>query len=307
MASTMIVLRRSMVERSEPLTTRPKPSSAGHFFFAGSGFRRRAPVFFQLIVEGFQTDSQNFRGTRLIVAGGLERFQDQHFLGFFDRRAYAQADGVGVVGCGTQRGLTETRRQVLGLHHAGVADDHGALERIAQFAHISRPGVVVELVEYGLADCRHFAAMLLAHFRKQKLNQGRNVFLVFPQRRHVNIEDIEAVVEIAAQFASRHGLVGNLIRGREHADIDRSLHFASQAAQFAILQNAQQLGLRSDRHLADLIEQERSAFGQLKAACPPFQRARECAFLVAEDLALHQGFGDGGAVDGDEWPILCAG
>ena len=40
--------------------------------------------------------------------------------------------------------------------------------------------------------------------------------------------------------------------------------------------------------------------GQLEEALPPFDRARERAFLVAEDLALEQRLGNRGAVDRDE-------
>ena len=47
----------------------------------------------------------------------------------------------------------------------------------------------------------NFAAMLCAHFRNQKLNQIRNVFLMLSQRRHVNVEDIQPVIKIAAQFS----------------------------------------------------------------------------------------------------------
>ncbi len=79
--------------------------------------------------------------------------------------------------------------------------------------------------------------------------------------------------------------------------------FAAQAAHFVILQHAQQLGLRRRGHLADFVEQQRAAVGQLEAADAAFGGAGERAALVAENFALHQRFGNGGAVDGHEGTV----
>ncbi len=164
---------------------------------------------------------------------------------------------------------------MLGLDHAGVADNHGALDRVAQFADIARPGIIVELIEHRFADCGDFADVFVAHLGQQKLHQSGNVFFVFAQRRHVDVEYVEPVIEIAAQLAASHGLVGNLVGRGEDAHIDRGLDLASQTAQFVIFQDAQQLGLGSDRHLADFIQQQRAAFSQFEAAGAAFQSAGE--------------------------------
>src|SRR5262249_44617613 len=53
-------------------------------------------------------------------------------------------------------------------------------------------------------------------------------------------------------------------------------------------------------HLPDLVEEEGALMGQLEAAGPPVEGARESALLVTEDLALEERFRDGRAVDGHE-------
>ena len=143
--------------------------------------------------------------------------------------------------------------------------------------------------------------MLFVHVRQQGLHQLRDVFLVLTQRRHVNVENVEAVVKIVAQFAAGNRFFGNFVGGRQNADIHRGLHLAAQPAQFAVFENAQQFGLRGHRHFADFIQQQSSAFGQFEASRAPLQRPGECAFFVAEDFAFDQGFGNGGAIDGNEW------
>jgi hypothetical protein len=58
--------------------------------------------------------------------------------------------------------------------------------------------------------------------------------------------------------------------------------------------------LQVERHVADLVEEERAAVGLLEAAAPRRLRAGECAALVAEQLALEQVLGYRRGVDRDE-------
>src|SRR6202166_4678402 len=139
MTSTMMVFRRSMKkkwlvpqQRAEALTTR-------YCFLARDWLGRGAAVFLQLIMKGFQADAQNLRGSRLVVAGRLQRLQNQHLLCFFDRGADAQANCIGIIGRGAKRRLPEARGQMLGLDHTGFAYDDRTLDRVAQLPHVPRP------------------------------------------------------------------------------------------------------------------------------------------------------------------------
>src|ERR1700687_3828941 len=139
MTSTMMVFRRSMKkkwlvpqQRAEALTTR-------YFFLARDCLGSGAAVFLQLIMKCFQADAQNLRGSCLVVAGRLQRFQNQHFLGFFHGGADAQSNRIGIIGRGAERGLPKAGGQMLGLNHAGIAYDDCALDRVAQLPHVARP------------------------------------------------------------------------------------------------------------------------------------------------------------------------
>ena len=68
----------------------------------------------------------------------------------------------------------------------------------------------------------------------------------------------------------------------------------------AFLQHAQQLGLRIGVQVADLVEKERPAVGQLEFAAPHRRGAGERAFLVAEQFAFNQLTRNGGTVHLDE-------
>ena len=111
-------------------------------------------------------------------------------------------------------------------------------------------------------------------------------------------EHVEAVEEVGAEpplaHVPREVAVG---RGQHpHVHLDRLR--GAQPLERPALEHAQQLGLHAEGQLADLVEEDRAAVGHLEAAEGARDGAGEGALLVAEQLALDQGVGKGGAVDG---------
>ena len=92
------------------------------------------------------------------------------------------------------------------------------------------------------------------------------------------------------KFAARNRFLRHFVGGGQDAHIHRSFDFASQAAQFAVFENAQEFGLGADGHFANFIEQQSAAFGEFEASGAALQGAGESAFLVAEDFAFHRAF-----------------
>jgi hypothetical protein len=121
------------------------------------------------------------------------------------------------------------------------------------------------------------------------VHQQRDVLAALAQRRHLDRQHAEPVVQVLAE-ARLGGPVAQVAVGRrDHAHIDAPGHRAADALELALLQHAQQLGLQGRRDLADLVEQQRAAVGQLEAALAHPVGAGERALLVAEQLALEQG------------------
>jgi hypothetical protein len=63
------------------------------------------------------------------------------------------------------------------------------------------------------------------------------------------------------------------------------------------LEHAEKLRLRRRAHLADFVEQQRTAVGRLELADLAVRGAGEGPFFVTEQLALQQRLGEGGAVE----------
>ena len=103
------------------------------------------------------------------------------------------------------------------------------------------------------------------------------------------LDDPQAVVEVLAEAARRATAASRswLVAARSaHVDADRLV--AADALELLLLQRAQELRLRLERHVADLVEEERAAVGGLELALAARDRAGERAALVAEELALDQ-------------------
>ena len=86
--------------------------------------------------------------------------------------------------------------------------------------------------------------------------------------------------------------VGRRHDARVHPPHRRGAH----AAEGALLEKREQLRLRAEREVADLVEEQGPSVGDLDQAQLPLARVREGAALVAEQLALDQRLGNGGAV-----------
>src|SRR5262249_23469970 len=122
------------------------------------------------------------------------------------------------------------------------------------------------------------------------------------QRRDLEREAGEPVVEVAPELAGVDLDEQIAVRGGEEPDVDRDRPHAADGQDALRLDGAQQLGLERQRHLADLVEEQCAAGGGLEQPRLGLDRAGEGPLLVAEELAREERLGQGGAVDGEERP-----
>ena len=93
------------------------------------------------------------------------------------------------------------------------------------------------------------------------------------------------------------------VRGGHQPHVDLLFLLAAQPNDGAFLQRAQQLALQRQWQLADLVQEDGAAVGQLEPAGAVTLRAGEGAAFVAEEFALEQRLGNGRAVHLDEGPV----
>ena len=120
------------------------------------------------------------------------------------------------------------------------------------------------------------------------------------QGRRAQRNNGEAKVQVLAKLAGRHRGRQVAIGRGQHAHVHLEGRLAAHARQLARLQHAQDLGLRRQAHVADLVEEDGSAVGQFEKTLLARGRARERPALVTEQLGLDELGRNSGAVHLDE-------
>src|SRR5262245_4110368 len=206
---------------------------------------------------------------------------------------------VFVVG-GSRRGLDPERGE---CQAAAWRQNHGALDHVLQLADVSRPRMVTErLPRLGRdhIDATIHAASKLAD---EVIDESIDVLRPLTERRYRDREDVQAVVQIVTEAAPFHHPCDVPVRGGDQTDVDVDRPCPAETLELAFLQHAEELRLQLERDLAHLVQEERATVSQLEPSDPLRDRAGERPPLVAEQLALEQAPGDGGAVDLDERPV----
>ncbi len=120
------------------------------------------------------------------------------------------------------------------------------------------------------------------------------------QRRHLDGEHVQAVVQILAEAPAGDRVLEIAVGGGDDAHVAGHGHVVADALEHALLQDPQQLHLHGDAHVADLVEEQRAALGDLEAPLARGDGTGERALLVTEQLGLEQVGGNRAAVDRDE-------
>src|SRR5690606_27987206 len=89
--------------------------------------------------------------------------------------------------------------------------------------------------------------------------EQRDVIVAIAERRQVQRDDVQPVVQVAAERAATDLLVEIAIRRRDDAHVDVDGLRRADGYDLALLQRAQQLHLQRGRHLGNLVEEERAA------------------------------------------------
>ena len=134
------------------------------------------------------------------------------------------------------------------------------------------------------------------------LHQQGNVVATLGQRRQVQRDDVDAVVEVLPEAAGGD-LSLEVAVGRRH-DTDVHVHVPRRAdrTDLPLLEHAQHLALQRQRHVADLVEEHRAAVGRAEQPVVVAHCAGEGPAHVAEQLRFEQLLRDRRAVHGQERP-----
>ena len=133
--------------------------------------------------------------------------------------------------------------------------------------------------------------------------RSRTSSLPLAERGQVDVEDAQPVEEVAPEPAGGHLGRQVAVGGGEEPDIGLEGGGPPDPLVLALLEHAEELHLDRGGEVPDLVEEEGAPGGQLEAPGLLPVRPREGPPLVAEQLGLEQGVGEGRAVDRHEGAV----
>src|SRR5262249_9313336 len=155
-------------------------------------------------------------------------------------------------------------------------------------ADVARPVPVLQHLERVRRDLRNWTPHPLRQPVGEVPGEYRDVVLSLAQRRNADREDVQAIEEIAPERSLLDHGPQLPAGGGDDPDIGVPRPRAAEPFELALLQHPQQLRLNLERQIADLVEEQRAAVGELEASDLAGVGAGERALVVAEQLALEQ-------------------
>ena len=134
--------------------------------------------------------------------------------------------------------LREFRKPVSDLELRPAAQNHAALDHVAELSDVARPRVGDQGVHDLTRDPRDATAELGPELVREMTDEKRNVAGPFPQRRQLDGEDVEAVVEVGPKVSLLHRS-GEIAVGRgDDPDVDAASAKASDTLEFSFLEDS---------------------------------------------------------------------
>ncbi len=129
---------------------------------------------------------------------------------------------------------------------------------------------------------RGFLVQILAELLDEVPRKNQHIVTALAERRNLNRKHRETEVEILAELTLPHSLLEIAI-GRGHdPHVDAQRLRATHPLELLLFERPEDLRLERKRKIANLVEEERAAMGELEPAWLALCGAGESPLLVAE-------------------------
>src|SRR4029077_16655510 len=135
-------------------------------------------------------------------------------------------------------------------------------------------------------------------------DQERNVFSAVTQGRDADREHVQAVEQVAAEFAAGDHLFQIAVGCCDQPGVYPPRLRAAETFEFLLLQRAQQLRLDIDWDIAHFVQEQRALIGQFHAPDFLTDRTGESAFFMTKQFAFEQTCWNGGAIQLYKRPLF---
>ena len=129
------------------------------------------------------------------------------------------------------------------------------------------------------------------------LDQQRQILRPLAQRRQLNLDTLQAVIEILTEATRGNFGFQIAITRCNNPHIDRNFLLRTDRPNAPLLKHTQQLGLRGKRHFANFIKKQRAAASIVEQPLAALLGPSVGAFDVAEQLRFDQLGGNRSTID----------
>ena len=133
----------------------------------------------------------------------------------------------------------------------------------------------------------------------EHLGQRHDLVRPFAQRRKVEVDRVDPVVKVLPELTFLHHLLQILVSGTDEPYVYRDGLRVADPCYAAVLDDPEQLGLKVEGNVADLVKEEGAAVRLLEFADVVGVGIGECALHMTEEFALEQSLGQGTCIHAD--------
>src|SRR5262249_31461757 len=105
-----------------------------------------------------------------------------------------------------------------------------------------------------------------AEFVEKMAGKDGDIFLAITQRRNEKGNNVQAIEKILAETAVRDFVFQFLVGRGDDANIHANSLVRTDGFEALFFENAEHFGLRAEAHVADFVEEQRTAVGLLELA-----------------------------------------
>src|SRR2546429_6092033 len=164
------------------------------------------------------------------------------------------------------------------------AQERGSAHDVPQFPHVSRPGIPEQELSRLFRQTISRTSELQTGFYQKATCQVQDVFHPLPERGQCDFEFVQAVVEVLPEPARPNLPLQREIGGGDDPYMHRDGVFRTQRVYFSFLKSPEELRLRRQGEVRNLVEEQASSMGQLETSFLSLVCPGEGPFLVAEEL-----------------------
>lgn len=283
-----------------------------------AGFALQIEVF-NLLVERVSIDSKSAGCLGLGPLATPQNLQDQFpfdhandgFVAFPIFCDLAQAAGHEFGTQGLQFVLFDPSQTDRGLSpHVGwkevwgenvsIGEDNGPLDVVLKLPDISGPEIGFQEIQRFLWDGKGRAGVEGCVSFNEKADQIRDIVSTFPERRDIDRENIESVIQVFPKQLLVDHFREIPVCGSDNPAVDGDCFGVSDPFELMFLQDAKKFDLKGVADGIDFVEKDRSPVSCFKATCPAFNGVRECSFDMAKEFAFEKALAECSAIDANK-------